>query len=559
MAKIISPIELWKDVVIESETNESVLKEYEKNGIIYKEVYFNGQKKEQGVTRVYGILARPNNNDNCPCVLLCHDSNHTVDIEYIDYFAKQGFAVFMCDMYGEQEKSLYTFFPDDLVFANRKNNEDGFYQVGDEMTNTYVFQCILLQRYALNYLRQQREINVNKIGVIGIRDGSIIAWQLAHLEEYLACAVSLFYAGWREFGRNYSDSESIENLSEDKMAYIACISPQSCAQFIKTPMLYLSSSNDVLGNLDRSFDTMARINGRVSSLTYISPNEINNLDYHATMNLKVWLNVYLKDKNLDYIDKPIITVENISNQLLAKCFVEEPAMVKKVTIYYAEGNVMPAQRCYQKRELSLSGEGFVGIIEECTSDEMLFAFANVEYTNGYTITSNFLAVELDDLGLVKNLTKQSLIYNGLMGEDTFSGITQLEDMTVSGTFIEEPTVKMKEGASGIMGITSTLNLATFKLSHPAYQGENGQILMLDLCCEEPLTVEVVAYSNLGEDNSDKYVATLLTVGGPLWQNFKLQLNDFKNGVKASLDNWSEVSLLVFKCDGDFMLNNMIWV
>lgn len=561
MVKLISPIELWQDVVIPFEPDESISREYKENGNIYQEIYFNGVKTESGVTRVFGVFAHPDNNKKLPCILLCHDTNSSVDLTYVDYFLKMGFAVFMCDMYGVAENRKYTFYPDDIAIANKRVAGEVFYEVKTEAKDTMTYNWILLQRYALNYLRSKIDIiDTEKIAVVGIRDGATIAWQLAFVEKNIACSVALFYAGWREYGLNYkNDASKDEVISMERTAYIAAMSPQSCAPYISTPMLYLTASNDILGNLDRAFDTMARINGSVVSQTYITPNAINNLDYLATRDLKLWLNSYLYNKVADLPDKPILSVENFSNKLLAKCIVDDVNKVKKVTLFYSEGSFVPSSRCYLMRELSLAAGGYVGIVDISSSNQIFYAFLNVEYNSGFAVSSNFVSVALSELGLNKELVKENLIYNGLMGIDAFTGITMLEDYSAKGTFNDKPSIELVEGAGGIEGLKSSLSLSTFKLSHPAFSGESGEIFVFDVCCDNPTTISILAYCNLGSEKQDKFVANVTTVGGPLWQNFKLEITDFKNANNVAIEKWRDISLLMFSSSGEFIINNILWL
>ncbi|MEG1806029.1 MAG: dienelactone hydrolase family protein, partial [Clostridia bacterium] len=284
MSILMSPEEVWKDVEIESEDfDESVLKEYETEDAKYREVYFNGKKTNAGITRIYAVIALPKSVQNPPVVLLCHDFNNSIDKSYIDYFIKMNFAVMMCDMYGHYEGRKYTFYPDDIKYANIDSAENHIFEVDNSARETLPFEWTMVNRYALKYLRTQKDVDYSKIACVGIGEGATVTWQLAYVEKELKACVALFYAGWGEYGKNYkfaSDSE-ITNLTSNRVAYIAGVSPQSYAPYVNVPMLYLTASNNQLGNLDRAFDTMARINGAVTSIIAITPNSINRIGYFA--------------------------------------------------------------------------------------------------------------------------------------------------------------------------------------------------------------------------------------------------------------------------------------
>lgn len=557
-----SPTEVWENIKIETENfDETILKEYETEEATYKEMYFNGKKTEKGVTRIYAVLACPKTALNPSVVLLCHDFNSTIGKSYIEYFLKMNFAVLMCDMYGKFEGRKYTFYPDDIKYANGENWSKFNLEVTTTARETMPFEWVMVNRYAIQYLKTQENIDSSKIACIGIGEGATITWQLAFVEKELKTCIALFYAGWGEYGKNYkfSQNRDISNLNFNQAAYIAGISPQSYAPYVNVPMLYLTASNSQIGNLDRAFDTMARINGAITSLMTVTANSMNRLGFLATRNLRLWLDKYLSDADLEIPEKPEIKFENFAGKLLSKCITEDDDKVRKVKLFYAEGSTTPAARCWFERELAKSGDGFVGGVDLTDSTETLFAFANVEYKNGFSVCSNFVTIEPKSYGIEKKLIKENIIYNGLMGIDTFVGMKGLISMGASDTFSDKHSVKLIEGANGIEGITSTDNLATFKLSKNSFAGESGDYLVLDVWSIEAQIINVIVFCNLGEDGETVYSTELKAVGADAWQNFKLACNDFKDSNKSALENWSEIKLIMFKGKTTWALNNFLWI
>ncbi len=562
MANIISPEELWSNETLPEELDAEIRATKKAGGNVYCDVYFNGRKCGDEVTRIYGVLAYPEGKEHLPVVLLVHDTDSSVDQSYIDYFLSMNFAVFMCDMYGKAENRKYTYYPDALFYANRIENETSSIRtVVDSPKKTMVFEWTYVQRFAIKFLKSTPEVDGSKIAAVGIRDGSEIVWQLSYLEPELSCAAALFYAGWGELGRSYkNDGNKQSEITNELAAYVASLSPQSYAPIIKTPMIYITASNSEEANIDRALDTMARINGEVQSLTYISPNTIDSIDYLGTRDLKLWLCEHLLDANIVLPDKPMLSLENFSNKLLAKCVVDDPLTVKNVTLYYAEGSFIPSRRCYTARPLSLSGGGdYVGSVDIANSESFLYAFVNVEFVTGYTITSNLANVHLSEMGFSKEPTREKLIYNGLMEEDAFYAIPSPCDKSAKGTFVDKKSIFVKEGAGGIEGISSALCLSTFKLSNPAFCGDGDELLVFDVCTENVMSITISAYCALGSEGRDVHKATIATVGGPLWQNFKLQKSDFKDETNKPLSDWKDINLVCFEGDGEFIVNNILWI
>ena len=562
MAILMSPEEVWSNITIKSDNfAETISKEYELEHGFYKEIFFNGVKTSTGVTRIFSILAYPKKNEKAPVVLVCNDQKDGIDKSYIDYFLKMGFGVFICDTNGKSSNGKYTFYPDEIEYANLALADTHLYQSENDPRDTSAFQWTLVNRYGLAFLKTCNEVDGNNVACVGIRGGSTVAWHLSAVEPDLACAVTLFYAGWNEYGKNYKYSveSGIENLNTERASYIAGIAPQSYAPYLKVPMLYLTASNDKLCNLDRAFDSMARINGAITSGVLVSPNMINKIGYKGTKDLRIWLNSHLGNLGRPFPEKPIIKLENFDGKLLCHCDIDTPQEVNNCKLYFSEGTVIPSARSWQERELTLGGDAFVGTLDIGDSNETLFAFCNVEFKNGFTVSSNYLAIEPSELGITKKLVKENLIYNGFMEVDAFTAVTDLDKYDADSTFSSKPLVYMNEAHDGISGITSRLNLSTFKLNNKRFSGEVGDILVMDINSPLPQTLKVVVLCNIDEENEAIYTAELHAFGGDLWQNFRLELNDFKDDSKVSLTSWSFITMIMFKNDEPFVLNNLLWI
>ena len=557
MLNLYSPEEIWQDFKIEETADPYFTNKREDENNVYYDVYFNGRRTESGITRIYGLFAYPKK-VKCPVVLLCHDVNSSVDKEFVDFFLNLKYAVLMCDMYGEAEDRKYTYYPVELEFANRKENEE-YRIVKDDPKSTMQYQWTCVQRYAINFIKSQGErVIADKICAVGIREGSEIVWRLACTEE-LTCAMPLFYAGWKEYEKMSKNGVGqIDDNTNAIASYIAGLSPQSQAPFIKVPTLFMTPSNYAHGGLDRAFDTMARANGEYYCPIYVSPGQVNAIDEDGTKNIKVWLDKNLKNTETILAERPLLSLENFSNKLVPKCIVDKPEEVLRVRFYYAEGVEEPSSRCYYERELSLSGDGYISSVNITSSEHKIYAFANVSYKNGFTITSNLVNFVLSEKGFEKDYNKENLIYNSLSGRDTFRALPKIEDNSLKGTFIEKDDLSVRVCYGGIKGLSSDMSMATFKFANPKYQGEKGNILVFDLFSEEQCSIELCAYTQ-NNDKWQRFNCTVKTVGGRLWQNFRLDEGDFKTEEQIPLSAWDEVKYMTFSSNDKYMINNILWL
>ena len=57
----------------------------------------------------------------------------------------------------------------------------------------------------------------------------------------------------------------------------------------------------------------------------------------------------------------------------------------------------------------------------------------------------------------------------------------------------------------------------------------------------------------------EYSASASITGGEVWQNVKFEKNRFKTAEGMSLKNYDKIEAIEFYADGDFLINNALWV
>jgi hypothetical protein len=87
----------------------------------------------------------------------------------------------------------------------------------------------------------------------------------------------------------------------------------------------------------------------------------------------------------------------------------------------------------------------------------------------------------------------------------------------------------------------------------------GSILMLDVFAKESgvLTIKLIS-DYFGE--KIEYVCQQNIVGGEVWQNIKVEINKFKTIEGMALKTFDKINAVEFDMkDGEFLLNNILWV
>ena len=119
-----------------------------------------------------------------------------------------------------------------------------------------------------------------------------------------------------------------------------------------------------------------------------------------------------------------------------------------------------------------------------------YAFCNVTYKNGMTLSSNLVDVPLESLATVLESQKTKIIYNG--GES--DGMFQVyAPNSCVETAYEEKLITTAKGPFGIKGVKGK-RIATFALNDSRYIKGDDSILAVDVYSKDgqDLTISVVA-------------------------------------------------------------------
>ncbi len=539
MNKFLSPEELWQSYDITGSLDVETLQTDEFGDYVYQQVMFSGQKYQDGTCKIFGVLAYGKNMTfPAPCVLLVHDFGGRIDFSYIDYFLHLGVAVFMCDYSGIREGERHTIFPDSKQHMNHIYNTDPDITRG--VDNSVWIGDTLIFRHALKFLKSQPHIDTKNIGVVSFGLGSIIGFHLASCEPDLKFCCNFHYGGWRDF-ENIS-----KELDSDMARYLLVVAPQVYSPIAKVPLFLLGSTNTTTGDCDKIFDTFARCNGSISNLIYLSPNYISTVDHLATQNLQIIIKEYLQGKTISQPPTPHIDCSTVLDDLLVLCEVEQEYKAKSVKLYYCQGDNPPHLRSYQCVEMVLRSDGkYVGNLSLSSSLKVVL-FANVEYENGYTITSNQLKVA--PFGSVSKT--HSVITLGKT--DSFFPLGTLNFPKANQFFCDKNLTVSEKSALDIYGVSAP-RLATFALSDPTLE-KTDKTILLQVCCDLPQQIRLML--SVGDSHEANFSAQINLLGGDFWQKIMLSPQDFSSADMATLDSFEECHLLFFTSEYDFYISNM---
>lgn len=567
-SKILTPSAVWKDFKGDLPLKESKINEMTYDGISYTEVYFSGRKTESGRVRVYGLYARPvvlPKNRKPGGVLILPDFCETVNLETVNHFAKQGYCVLMVDYRGDYEGvQNHTNYPTEIDYANYVKTGENLFKAQESAQKTCWYEWVAVAKYALAYLKSKPEID--KVGVVGIKQGGNVGWQLCANEPRVDCFCPIFGMGWQAYNKifKYGAEDTELVMDDERYRYLGGVDAHAYAPHVDCPVFYVAGTNSSDFDCDRAMDTIARVKKEVPCAFNFAPRLKNAVDKRCDDSIAVFLKKYLAPEgaNVDrfYVPAaPQISVavgEDNTREVFVKVEPDCFEKIVSVNAYMSEGIADPSKRNWitmnpvNKREAgkkyfktSLGGSG-----------EFVVVFAVVEYKNGVSISSRMLCKKIQKEQPV--LTQ--MLYNSKFGTDSFT-ILDEQKHSLGGTFFLEPHgVELVECASGIAGVLSPFGLITYKIGEKRFSFDERSILKLDVYCEEFTSLKISLVSD-DRDGLTDYSVTVNLKGSKVWQNVQVTFSELKSENRFGIKDFSSVVALKLRAESRFAVNNVLLI
>ena len=109
----------------------------------------------------------------------------------------------------------------------------------------------------------------------------------------------------------------------------------------------------------------------------------------------------------------------------------------------------------------------------------------------------------------------------------------------------------------ITGLFCPTGIVTFKINAEKYKPLQGALLMCDVFVKGGGDFKVNAIADYFGERT-VYTAVVKLFGG-LWQNVKIEINNFKTAQGLALKTYDNIEALEFSADSDFLINNILWV
>ncbi|MDE6293977.1 MAG: hypothetical protein K2L88_05075, partial [Clostridiales bacterium] len=252
-----------------------------------------------------------------------------------------------------------------------------------------------------------------------------------------------------------------------------------------------------------------------------------------------------RTKELPYEPRPVLTPSNSEKNLYINIDIDNSEMQDRkleVKLYVSFCiDDAPFRNWMNIPIISLGRDKSMAKINVCQDNKPIYAFANTIYDGKIVCSSDLIGIIPKSIGVqARPGVSHRKIYDGSMGEDGWT--------SRDGTPIQQI-----KGPYDIDGVTcKSGSLITFKPGDPLFRVPPDTLLQIMLC-GEPQTVTIAVC-----DKTSKYECTVDIKNNDDWHQFSLSHMNFK-GQSGMLADWSQILLLEFTSDKQFILGSVLWV
>ncbi len=556
MKQIYTPKSLYRDFSPDLPLKETFVSDERVDDIVYNEIYFNGRQTEEGRVLIYGIYAHHTDGKKHNAILVIPDYNEPLNVNFINIYALLGYDVLTFDYRGEVDGSeSHTNYPSDIKYANLKyaGRHLDFADISAKETCWYEWCCVA--RYALSFLASRKE--TNKIGVLGVKNGSEIMWHVIATDDRVKCAVGLFGAGWRSYKNMRKYGNDAPEIDDERIRFIAGVDSHAYAPYCKCPVAFFTATNCAEFDADRAHDTVKRVNENVDKFFCLAPRMKDAVNINCMRNIEMFFGVYLNGQRIQIVSEPSIDISVSGESVWIN--VETPFEPKPRTVdmYVCENQIVPSRRNWTKTEEveRLSDSRFRSAYSLVNGGGMLYAFAVIEYRNGITVSTPITSKKCPKTPVIKT----NLLYESAEGEGSFTFGVREEDLVAGAVYYRRSPIEMVKGPMGINGIASSSGLITYMPNENRVDIKPDSIFKLDIYCKKEITLRVSLVTEAGTERERTYLLQTPVPVGEVWQNVILALRDFKTSEGKTVTDTTLVDYIEFNADGFFAINNVLLI
>lgn len=551
---ILTPTNIWGNFYTEVPVKAKTAVQKTIDGVMLSYVKIAGREVNGERVEVMALLSKKENFKGGPAILVSSNPELPISEELAIKFAKEGYLVLSVDLGGQNEESkLYTVYPKSISYANFVESKYNLLGVNGSVKNTCWYEWGAVLFYAYEYLREQ--CGKSRIGVVGVKHGANAAWCLAANKQEISACVFLNNAGWLAYKGVFKYANTLEpDFSDEACAFIAGIDSQAYANHVKSPTLILSALLDSEFDPDRADDTIARISKDVYSCIDFTLSYESGISQSAYNNMLVFLNNFLRTTRKTFIKEPKISA-TVKNGEIVISTEFDGKNVKDVVVYLSEEIDNPFERTFESaKKVCIKEKEATFTFKPYAYSKSVLIFAKAFYENGFSISSNLLSKKINAEDFMPS-NKSKIIFS-TREENSESIFSVSNNLDID--FLASYAPVIKKGPMDIMGAYSSHKLTTKKVLTSKNTPSEDAMLILDFYSKEH-TILNVTLSVKTEFGITDYTAYYKSNGGNVWCSVRLGMEKFKTAEGRILKSYENLYSLSFSAEGEYLVNNILWV
>jgi cephalosporin-C deacetylase-like acetyl esterase len=300
------------------------VRSYRQGSIQVEEVYYQSRPYKGKPVKIFGYFCYPLKTEGKnPAILLVHGGGGTAHLGRSLLWARRGYAVLTIDLpgRGEQRIGSRSSGPDmDVPILLRTDHDN------------YLIHAVAAARNGITYLTQRKEVDPERIGMVGLSWGGVITLLTNGQDKRLKTAVNVFGAGYIPEGCTWQDR--FDAMSKEELnRWYSHIDPKNFLKTQHAPILFITGTNDHCYYLPTFQKSYAEVT--VQKKLLLLPNLRHQFLPYMQRIVWNWLDNKLKSNGSFPEVKALPIFEKGNNKLIVPVTAKARSETTKATLYYA--------------------------------------------------------------------------------------------------------------------------------------------------------------------------------------------------------------------------------
>lgn len=473
--------------------------------------------------------------DHNEAVLLLGDFAKRPQDDVVEALRDEGYTVAVIDYTGVFEDT-YTVFPPSKEYGYFYKNDYRLYRIGDSVDQNAYYLYTVTARRAITALKTL--LPKSDIAVVGLRRGTEIALQTVGTDDRPIGLALIAGAGYREYV-DYPKygSNKVLSVEGELMQWITAVSGTAYAKRVKVPTIIAVGSNGTESDIDRVPALSALIQAPVS--VTVSAGYRDNIDKEAFNTVLMWLKGTFLYSQMPKCPTLAVNI-NSEGELYGEVTADVSLKIKEVKVWFCYGDNNHSTRFWREAPGEYIGSGgYIARLRAAADSKMLFAYAEVVYSNGTTLDGGVTFVDLAD----KKIKSGKTVANPIVFQHPDeNGFLEISDDTV----ILESSLKETALPIGLKGLSCDKGgMVSYAIGTKTGFDETRLLQIDTYSAEKSYLLRLCVVDG---DNTEYFVSREIESTETFF-SLLLAPNAFKDKNMQALDSWEGVKSLTVLTSG----------